>query len=89
MFSQPQYRSSKSRITKQQEHYSLVTEQIIEYIKKLTEPKDAESIWFGMRSEDYRLSIATFNNRLKKLVEAGLIEKISVGYNKHLYQVKK
>ncbi|MDN5288379.1 MAG: hypothetical protein JWR38_4653 [Mucilaginibacter sp.] len=86
MINQPQYRSSKSRITKQQEEYNRITDQILSYIKNLTEKEDAETLWFGMRAVGYELSISSFNSKLKKLVEAGLVEKRSVGYNKHFYQ---
>jgi Fe2+ or Zn2+ uptake regulation protein len=87
MINQPQFRSSKSRITKQQKEYNRVSDQILSYIKSLTVEEDAEALWFGMRTEGYDLSISSFNTKLKKLVEAGLIEKRSIGYNKHFYRV--
>jgi len=31
------------------------------------------------------ISIATFNNLLKKLVEVGVVEKRSIGYNRNEY----
>jgi len=80
-----QYRSSKSRITKQQEEYNLLTNQILEYINSLGEEKDAETLWLGLREKGYVMSNTTFYNRLKKLVDNGLIEKITVGYNKNFY----
>ena len=86
MITQSQFRSSKSRITKQREDYNRITDQIISYIKSLPEEEDAETLWFGMRTGGYELSISSFNTKLKKLVEAGLIEKRSVGYNKHFYR---
>jgi len=86
MINQSQFRSSKSRITKQQEEYNRITDQILSYIKNLTVEEDAETLWFGMRTGGYDLSISSFNTKLKKLVEAGLIEKRSIGYNKHFYR---
>lgn len=86
MINLSQYRSSKSRITKQQEDYNRITDQVISYIKSLTVEEDAETLWFGMRTAGFKLSISSFNTRLKKLVEAGLVEKRSVGYNKHFYR---
>jgi Fe2+ or Zn2+ uptake regulation protein len=89
MINQPQYRYSKSRITKQQEDYNRITDQIMSYVRSLKVEEDAETLWFGMRTAGYEMSISSFNTRLKKLVEAGLIEKRSIGYNKHFYQVIK
>ncbi|MDN5288480.1 MAG: hypothetical protein JWR38_4754 [Mucilaginibacter sp.] len=86
MINQSQYRSSKSRITKKQEDYNRRTDQIVSYIKNRTVEEDAEALWFGMKTAGYELSISSFNTRLKKLVEAGLVEKRSVGYNKHFYR---
>ncbi|WP_166087189.1 hypothetical protein [Mucilaginibacter inviolabilis] len=83
----PQYRSSKSRITKQRENQDRINIQILEYIKSVNEAKDAETLWFGMRGQGSNMSISSFNTRLKKLVEAGLVEKISQRYNKHFYRI--
>ncbi|WP_419701518.1 hypothetical protein [Mucilaginibacter sp. NFX135] len=82
----PQYRSSKSRITNQQENWNRINTQILEYIKSINEAKDAETLWFGMKDQGSNMSISSFNTRLKKLVGAGLIEKISLNYNKHFYR---
>ena len=86
MINQSQYRSSKSRITKQQEDYNRINDQIMSYIRSRTVEEDAEILWFGMRTAGGDLSISSFNTKLKKLVEAGLVEKRSVGYNKHFYR---
>jgi Fe2+ or Zn2+ uptake regulation protein len=80
------YRSSNPRITKQQELSDLLNEQIIIYIHSLTNENDAETLWLAIREQGNVISQSTFNNRLKKLVEAGLVEKRAVGYNKYLYQ---
>ncbi|MDN3584247.1 hypothetical protein [Mucilaginibacter flavus] len=81
-----QYRSSKSRTTKQQELYDQLSDQIVGYISTLANEKDAETIWLEMREEGYPQSRSAFNNRLKRLVNAGLVEKISIGYNKYFYK---
>jgi len=83
----PQYRSSKSRITKQQENWDRINTQILEYIKRVNEAKDAETLWFGMKDQGSNMSISSFNTKLKKLVEAGLVEKISQRYNRHFYRI--
>lgn len=85
MISPYQFRSSKSRPTKQQELYDQLNDQIIDHIKNLRVEKDAETIWLEMREEGYTQSRSAFNNRLKRLVDAGLVEKTGVGYNKYFY----
>jgi Fe2+ or Zn2+ uptake regulation protein len=81
-----QYRASKSRVTKQQEEYNLLTNQILEYINSFDEEKDAETLWLGLREKGNKISNTTFNNRLRKLVGDGLIIKIAIGYNKNFYR---
>lgn len=81
------YRSSKSRPTKQQLQQKLMSEQILTHLATLQDPVDAQSLWLEMSAGGARISMSSFNNRLKKLVEADLIVKISYGYNKHLYQL--
>jgi Fe2+ or Zn2+ uptake regulation protein len=68
------YRSSNSRITKQQTKYNLPTDEIISFVKDVTEAEEAEKIWFLMREQGSKMSHTTFNNRLKILVEEGLVE---------------
>lgn len=81
------FRASKSRPTKQQEQQRIINEQIINYITTLQEDKNAETLWLGMNDQGYNMSISSFHTRLKKMVEAGIIEKISLGYNKHSYRI--
>jgi Fe2+ or Zn2+ uptake regulation protein len=81
------FRASKSRPTKQQEQQRIINEQIINYMTTLQEDKNAETLWLGMNDQGYNMSISSFNTRLKKLVEAGMVEKISLGYNKHSYRI--
>ncbi|SEM70756.1 hypothetical protein SAMN05192574_101542 [Mucilaginibacter gossypiicola] len=82
------FRSSKSRLTKPQEQMQLISGYIINQMLTSKEGKDAESIWLDVRATGLDISHSSFNNKLKKLVEAGLIEKISFGYNKYLYRAK-
>ncbi|MEN0054217.1 MAG: transcriptional repressor [Mucilaginibacter sp.] len=82
------YRSSHSRPTKQQQHQQLIIEQIVGYLATLREYQDAESLWFDLMKKGSKMSISSFNNRLKKLVESGIVEKISHGYNKHVYRFR-
>ncbi|AYL99122.1 hypothetical protein [Mucilaginibacter celer] len=89
MSNQKQFRASKSRITKQQEEYNLLTNHILEYINSIDEDKDAETLWLGFREKGNKMSNTTFNNRLKKLVDTGLIEKTSIRYNKNFYRALK
>lgn len=81
-----QYRSSKSRTTKQQEGYNLLTELILDHIKSINEVKDAETLWLGMKERGCQISHTTFNNRLRILIEDGRIEKIPTGYRKNFYR---
>jgi Fe2+ or Zn2+ uptake regulation protein len=81
------FRTSKSRPTKPQEQQRIINEQIIDYMTTLPGEKNAESLWLAMCDQGYKMSISSFNTRLKKLVEAGFIEKISLGYNKHSYKI--
>jgi Fe2+ or Zn2+ uptake regulation protein len=82
------FRSSKSRLTKQQEQMQLINQQIIDYMLTIQEDKDAESIWLEIRANGLDISHSSFNTKLKKLVDAGLIEKISFGYNKNSYRIQ-
>jgi Fe2+ or Zn2+ uptake regulation protein len=85
MINQQQFRASKSRITRQQEDNNRTLDQIAGYIKNLDAESDAETIWMGLKTEGLDISISSFNNKLKLLVDAGLIKKRSEGYNKHFY----
>ncbi|MGF7042708.1 Fe2+ or Zn2+ uptake regulation protein [Mucilaginibacter lappiensis] len=87
MISDPKYRSSKSRMTKQQEKDILIYDKIINYITRIDEEKDAETLWMEMKPLGHQMSISAFNTRLKKLVERGIVEKKSLGYNKNFYRI--
>jgi Fe2+ or Zn2+ uptake regulation protein len=87
MISEPKYRSSKSRMTKQQERAILINDKIINYITRTDEEKDAETLWMEIKALGHQMSISAFNTRLKKLVERGIVEKKSLGYNKNFYRI--
>lgn len=80
-----QYRFSKSRITKRQEASDQVNHQILDYINSVTEERDAETLWLAVKALGNTISQSAFNTRLKKMVEAGLVTKRAVGYNKYFY----
>jgi Fe2+ or Zn2+ uptake regulation protein len=82
------FRSSKSRITKQQKQMQSINQKIIDYMLTIQEDKDAESIWLEIRANGLDISNSSFTTKLKKLVDAGVIEKISFGYNKYMYRTK-
>jgi len=82
------FRASKSRLTKQQEKMELINQHIIKFMLTLNEDKDAGSLWIDLKNTGLNISHSSFNNKLKKLVTIGLIEKRSFGYNKHFYRVK-
>jgi Fe2+ or Zn2+ uptake regulation protein len=86
MIDPPQFRASKSRLTRQQEDNNQILHQITTYIKNMDAESDAETIWMGMKPAGLDISISSFNNKLKTLVAAGLVKKRSTGYNKYLYQ---
>lgn len=87
MFNQSPYRSSKSRLTKQEEAYLMINDQIVAHISALSTPLNAEDIWLGLKMKDMAMSITSFHTRLKRLVEAGRIEKRPVAYNKYEYLI--
>ncbi|GAA3979825.1 hypothetical protein [Mucilaginibacter dorajii] len=85
MINQSQFRASKSRITRQQEDNNQILDQIVEFIVNLDLESDAETIWMQLKTQGVDISISSFNNKLKILVDAGLVIKRSEGYNKHFY----
>jgi Fe2+ or Zn2+ uptake regulation protein len=86
MINQYPHSFSKSRTKKQQEAHNRLSDQILNYINHITAEWEAENLWLIMKTDGNTLSQATFNSRLKKLVEAGLVEKRVIKYNKYLYQ---
>jgi Fe2+ or Zn2+ uptake regulation protein len=80
-----EFKFSISQNIKRQEVHDQLNEQILNYINTFTEESDAENLWLALRANGHKLSQSTFNKRLKELVDAGLITKRSVGYNKYLY----
>ncbi|MGF7078117.1 Fe2+ or Zn2+ uptake regulation protein [Mucilaginibacter sp. UYCu711] len=65
--------------------YNKTNELIIEVIKTLSEPKDAEFLWLEFTKKAHKMSISSFYGRLKKLVEAELIVKTHAINNKFIY----
>ena len=88
MINDPKYRSSKSRMTRQQERDVLINDKIITYMKHIDKEKNAETLWTEIKELGHEMSISAFNTRLKKLVERGIVEKKSLGYNKFFLQDK-
>lgn len=83
------YHFPNSRTTKRQQAYDDITDRVLHFIIKIGEKTSAENLWLIMREKGETLSQSTFNNRLKILVEAGIIQKFSAGYNKFLYSATK
>jgi len=69
------FRASKSLLTKQQEKMELINQHIIKFMLTLNEDKDACSLWIDLKNTGPNISHSLFNNKLKKLVTVGLIEK--------------
>lgn len=79
------FNSSKSRITEPQKRQELINKHILDYIQLHDQPLAAETIWLNVKTSGLQISYSSFSNTLRKLVDAGLIEKLSFGYNKYLY----
>jgi len=74
-------------MTRQEERDTFINEKIIAYIKHVDEEKNAETLWMETKALGYEMSISAFNTRLRKLVERGIVEKKSLGYNKFFYRI--
>lgn len=79
------YQSRPLRLTAQEARHQQLNNEIIALIGKLSLPEGAETIWFELRALGATISMASFNARLKKLVEAGVVQKIAAGYHKNTY----
>jgi Fe2+ or Zn2+ uptake regulation protein len=80
------YQSHQSAPTKRQQLHHDINELIVENFEFFENDIDAETVWLAMKAKGIELSISSFYNRLKELVEANLIEKKSNGYNKFVYK---
>lgn len=87
MVNKSSYKSSSPRLTKRDENQQRISAQILEYIENLDIEKDAETIWLEMKALGVEMSMPTFYVKLKKLVEAGMVKKKPVAYNKNYYSV--
>ncbi len=87
MINQTPFRASKSRVTRQEEASMQINALIIAHMRRFPEPQDAETIWLELKADNMDMSISTFYNRIRKLVEIGAVEKKSIGYNKYAYAV--
>lgn len=79
------FRSANVQRSNRQVASALVNDRIVEIVKTLNEPKDAEYLWSELEGHGHKMSISSFYGRLRKLVEAGSIAKILGASNKSLY----
>ncbi|NCD72551.1 transcriptional repressor [Mucilaginibacter agri] len=82
------YQSASTRLTKSQQQYYEVSARIIQLMNEYSAYTDAETFWLAMKKSGLQLSLSTFYNRLRFLVDNGIVEKQTVKYNKNLYRVK-
>lgn len=87
VFNKPLYHSANPRRRKMEEEQLKSNRQILAFISAMTEPRTAEEIWLELKTRGLVMSIATFHTRIKKMVEAGLVQKEAHGYNKYLYVI--
>jgi Fe2+ or Zn2+ uptake regulation protein len=80
------YQSYKNTPTKRQQLHQQINDLILDNFSSFEYEMDAETVWLAMKAKGIELSISTFYNRLKELVEANLIEKKPNGYNKFVYR---
>ena len=80
------YQSLKPTLTKRQRLHHQINELIVENFGLFEDDINAETVWLAMKEKGAELSISSFYNRLKELVEANLIEKRPNGYNKFVYK---
>lgn len=81
------FQSFKSTLTKRQQLHQQINELIVENFRLFDSYINAETVWLAMKAKGVELSISSFYNRLKELVEANLIEKKPDGYNKFVYRI--
>jgi Fe2+ or Zn2+ uptake regulation protein len=59
---------------------------IIENFGLFDDYVEAETVWLSMKAKNIELSISSFYNKLKELVNAEIIEKKPNGHNKFVYK---
>jgi len=79
------HHSANPRRSKMEEAQIKTNQQIFEYISTLTSPQTAEKIWLELKAKGLNMSATTFNTRVKKMVDAGLVKKEKQAYNKYVY----
>lgn len=79
------FSSANARTSDRQVAHGLVNDRIVELVKALQEPQDAEYLWLELEKTGHKMSISSFYGRLRKLVSAGSIVKINPGNNKAIY----
>ena len=80
------YQSYKGTPTKRQLLHQQINKLILENFGLFDDDVAAETVWLAMKEKGIELSISTFYNRLKELVQANLIEKKPNGYKKFVYK---
>jgi len=80
------FQSFKSTLSKRKKLHYQINELIIENFGVFDDYTDAETVWLTMKAKGIELSISSFYNRLKELVEEGFMEKKPNGYNKFVYK---
>ena len=81
------FRSSSSRVSKRQQEHNQINEEIVREIAEFKIETDAETIWLTMKGKGHSLSISSFYNRLKELIDAEIIVKKPISYNKYVYSI--
>jgi Fe2+ or Zn2+ uptake regulation protein len=81
------FRSSKSRLTKKQQLRKELNDVILLYFLKHDEFVEAETVWLELLACGQHISISSYYNRLRQLVDGLLIEKKSNGPHKFVYKL--
>lgn len=79
------YQSKKIVRTKKQLIHEQINVLIVENFSLFDGFTNAETVWLAMKGNGIKLSISSFYNRLKDLVDANIIEKQQNGYNRFVY----
>ena len=81
------FRSSKSRLTKKQQLRKELNDLILLYFLKHDAYVEAETVWLELLASGQHISISSYYNRLRELVDGLLIEKKSNGPHKFVYKL--
>lgn len=85
-YSKP-FQSAALRLTKSQQQYNEVSEQIIQIMGGYLDFTDAETLWLAMKEQGLDISISTLYSRLRIFVENGIVEKQIIKYNNNAYRI--